>query len=114
MKKRYRCVEIRYIPNLLEDQSAAIGVMIWDPADSGFVAVSKRTDWSAIARLDPDADIEFLSAAVDQIEQEFRQRDQAGRERLIGQLSMNIAFSGLLEIEADDPCEALKQVARGL
>lgn len=100
-KKRYRCVEILYVPHLLEDRRVAIGVILWDPADSSFVQVSKRADWSAIVHLDPDADIEFLSAAVDQLEQDFRQRDEARRERLIAQLSMNIALSGLLEIEAD-------------
>jgi hypothetical protein len=48
-------------------------------------------------RLDPDTDTEFLSAAVDQIEQDFRQLDEAGRERLIAQLSMNITLSDPLD-----------------
>jgi hypothetical protein len=115
MKNKYRCAEIRYVPNLLEDRSVAIGIILWDPRVGGvgsFVEVSKRTDWSAILRLDPDADIEFLSAAVDQIEQDFRQRDEAGRGRLIAQLSMNITLSELLEIETNDPGETLNQLAR--
>jgi hypothetical protein len=116
MKKKYRFAEILYVPNLLEDQSVPIGIMIWDPGASGFVEVSKRTNWSTILRLDPDADIDFLSAAVDHLKQDFRQRDETGRERLIAQLSMNVTFSAPLEIESDDPNEALKQLtrARGL
>jgi len=116
MKKKYRYTEILYAPNLLEDRSVAIGIILWDPAKYGFVEVSKRSDWSAILRLDPDADIEFLSAAVDHIEQEFRQQDEAGRERLIAQLSMNVTLSDPLEVDADDPDEAIRQLtrARGL
>jgi hypothetical protein len=116
MKKNYRFAEILYVPNLLENQSVPIGIMIWDPGESGLVQVSKRTNWSTILRLDPDADIDFLSAAVDHLKQDFRQRDETGRERLIAQLSMNVTFSAPLEIESDDPNEALKQLtrARGL
>jgi hypothetical protein len=77
-----------------------------------FFEVSKRTDWSAILRLDPDADTEFLSAAVDQIEQDFRQQDEVGRERMIAQLSMNITLSDPLEIETDDPSQALNELSR--
>jgi hypothetical protein len=93
-----------------------IGIILWDPAEGGFVGVSKRSDWSALLRFDPVADIEFLSAAVDHIEQDFRQRDQAERERLIAQLSMNITLSDPQEIEADDPGETLEHLtrARGL
>jgi hypothetical protein len=97
---------------VLDNQSVAIGIILWNPAESDIVEVSNRTDWSAILRLDPDADIEFFSATVDHIEREFRQRDEAGRERLIAQLSMNVSLSDPLEIEADDPGEALKQLRR--
>lgn len=115
MKKKYRFSEILYAPNLLENRSVAMGIILWDPEVGGlgsFVEVSKRTDWSAIVRLDPDADTEFLSAAVDQIEQDFRQRDEAGRERLIAQLSMNITLTDPREIETNDPGETLNQLAR--
>jgi hypothetical protein len=116
MKKKYKCAEILYVPNLLDNRSVAIGMILWDPGVDGIVEVSKRTDWPAIQRLDPDADTEFLSAAVDHIEQDFRQRDEAGRERLFAQLSMNVTLSNLLIIEADDPLEAIRQLtrARGL
>ena len=114
MMKRYRYAEILYVPNLLENRLVAIGLILWD--EGGSVEVSKRTDWSTVLRIDPDADTEFLSAAVDHIEQDFRQRDEAGRKRLIDQLSMNVTLSDPLEIEADDPYEAIRQLtrARGL
>ena len=101
---------------MLENRSIVIGIILWDPAQRGLVEVSKRTDWSAAVQLDPDADTEFLTAAVDHIEQDFRRRNEAGRERLITQVSLNITLSDPLEIEADDPGEALKQLtrARGL
>ncbi|MGA2962170.1 MAG: hypothetical protein ABSD96_10900 [Candidatus Korobacteraceae bacterium] len=116
MKKKYKCAEILYVPNLIENQSVAIGVIVWDPGEGGVVEVAKRTDWSATLRVDPDADIKFLSAAVDHIEQDFRQRDESGRERLVAQLSMNITLSDPLEIESDDPRKVIKQLtsARGL
>jgi hypothetical protein len=112
MKKRYKYAEILYVPNVIENRSVAIGIIIWEPAERALIEVSKRTDWSAVLRLDPDADTEFLSATVDHIEREFRQRDEAGRERLIAQLSMNVTLSDPLEIEADDLGEALKQLTR--
>jgi hypothetical protein len=77
-----------------------------------FGEVSKRTDWSAILRLDSDADTEFLSATVDQIEKDFSQRNEAGRGRLVAQLSMNITLTHPLEIETNDPGETLNQLAR--
>ena len=112
MKKKYRWTEILYAPNVLEHQSITIGIIVWDPLNGALVEVSKRTDWSAVLRLDPDADTEFLGAGVDELEQQFRQWDEAGRERMMAQLSMNIIFSDRLEIETDDPGEALKQLAR--
>lgn len=116
MKKKYRYAEILYVPNVLENLSVAIGIILWNPTEASFVEVRKRSDWSAVVRLDPDADIEFLSAAVDHLEQDFRQRNETGRERLIDQLSMNVTLSDPLEIEADNPDEAIKQLmhARGL
>ncbi len=33
MKKRYRCTEILYVPNVLENRSVAIGIILWDPAE---------------------------------------------------------------------------------
>jgi hypothetical protein len=115
MKKKYRYAEILYVPNLLENRLATIGIILWDSGVGGlgsFVRVSKRTDWFAILRLDPDADTEFLSAAVDQIEQDFRQRDEAGRGCLVAQLSMSIILTDPLEIETNDPGETLNQLAR--
>jgi hypothetical protein len=108
--KRYRYTELRYVPNLLEDRTIVVGIILWHPG-TDFVRSCKRTDWSAVSRLDPDSDIEFLAAAVDHIEQQFRQTNEAERERLLDQLSMNLTFSDPQEIETDDPVATLTRFA---
>jgi len=113
--KRYKCADILYVPNVLENRSVAIGIILWDSIE-GSVAAVKRTDWSPVQQLDAEADIEFLIAAVDHVEELFRQADEAEKARLMAQFSMNLTFSDPVEIETDEPAETLKQLAsaRGL
>lgn len=113
--KTYKCSDILYVPDVLENRSVAIGIIMWD-AIAGSVAAVKRTDWSPVQQLDADADIEFLSAAVDHVEELFRQAGEAEKARLIAQFSLSLTLSDPVEIETDEPAETLKQLAhaRGL
>ena len=108
--KKYRYMEVLYVPNVLDDRAVVVGIILWRPG-SGFVQARKRTDWSAVLALDPDADTEFLAAAVDHIEVQFRQADEVERERLITRLSMNLTTSEIREVETGDPDETLQQLA---
>ena len=48
---------------------------------------------------------------MDYIEEQFRCADEAGRIRLIAQLSMNVTLTDPKEIETDDASHALEQLA---
>ena len=111
----YRYTEVVYIPNIVEDSSIVIGVLLWQAAGA-LVGVSKRRNWAAVTQLDPAADIEFLSATVDYLADQFRQANDEERQRLIDQMAMNLSLSDPVDLETEDPAKAIERLAgaRGL
>lgn len=50
---------LRYVPNVAKDESVNIGLMM---VGGGFAEVRFASDWKRVLALDPDADIELLTA----------------------------------------------------
>jgi len=110
---KVRYSQISYVPNVVEDRSIVIGVLLWRPT-AELVSAYQRRDWTPVTQLDATADPEFLSATVAYLADQFRQADEPERQRLIEQMAMSISLSDPVDIDVPDPAEFMAQLVAAL
>ena len=90
---------LRYVPDAVKNEFVNIGVVLLE-SGSGFAEARFASDWQRVRCLDPDADLEMLSALQESV------RTQLGsvqdRERLLR--AMNESFSSLIQVSAPSAC----------
>ncbi len=118
---------LRYVPSIVQDQAANVGVVLIeaDAGDAGFVGVRFNTDWRLARLLDPNFDAELFTA----LEAELRRLLESRAPEVInyrGPMSRHewlmqqwqSSFSGALQltdavaVRTESPEAELRELAR--
>jgi len=108
---------LRYVPDAVRQQFVEFGVVLTEPTNgpgSGFAAVRFSPDWRQIARLDPNADLEYLDALKQEIQEQINSAEDA--RNLLGRFGNSfshvVQLTPLQVCETADPQQEIEQLAR--
>lgn len=93
---------LRYVPNVLKDQSVNIGLAIFSLGKEDFGDVRFLNSWDSVLRVDPQADIEYLNAFARDMQGRFRDRQE--RDELVRLIKYS--FSSTIQASASQFCTA--------
>jgi len=71
-RRQYDVFVLRYVPNVLEEGFANIGVLLSERGEGGFSVSRFLPDWQQVRSFDPDADVEMLASLTQEIKNAWK------------------------------------------
>jgi SOS regulatory protein LexA len=108
----FECFLLRYVPNVVTGEFVNIGLVMWEGVDDGEPRVEVRfqQDWGRVLQIDPNADVEVLTATCTEIALLLRQAPDRAmvRRKLESSLSNVVQLSESFRIRTDDAAHEIR------
>jgi hypothetical protein len=114
-RKQLEFFLLRYVPDAVKDEFVNIGVVMVESGanGAGFADVRFTRDWRRVRCLDPQADVEMLSA----LERDIRRHLATAQDRVVLLRRLEDSFSNVIQLSpakgclADDPAVEIEKMA---
>ena len=100
-------VVVRYVPNVVRDDGANIGVILMAPDQISCRVVN---DWSRVLALDPAADVQLLSKTVEALTADLRLNRRETLDFAQG-FSLSVQLTRPSAVLTSDPASEIERLA---
>ncbi len=110
----FECFLLRYVPNVVTGEFVNIGLVMWEGTHEGEPRVEVRfqQDWGRVLQIDPNADVEVLTATCTEIGLLLQQAPDRAmvRRKLESLLSNVVQLSESFRIRTDDAAHEIRRL----